>query len=129
MVILECDTCQGPVRKGITLGYNMQTFFSSRNGVFDGGAKRVVIQLSETGGWLKDSQNSLLSWTRPSQCDIIQVLSRLSRVRILGDWTRWYETVALDDVQVANTKAQLPICAMSVPDASICTCSARNNEV
>ena len=129
VVVLECDSCQGPVRKGITLGYSMQTFFASRNGVFDGSAKRVVISLSEAGGWLKDSQNSLQPWTRPSQCDVIQVLSRLSRVRILGDWTRWYETVALDDVQVANTKAQLPVCAMSVPDASICTCGAGNDEL
>jgi hypothetical protein len=53
---------------------------------------------------------------------MIQVLSRLSAMRILGDWTAWYESVALDDVQFANTKGQLPLCAMQLPDASVCLC-------
>eukprot|EP01039_Chlorochromonas_danica_P003028 gene3028-3303_t len=122
VVILECSTCDGPVGKGITLGYNMATLFQSRNGRFTGQSQRITINLDENGGWLKDPQNTLLPWTKPSQCDIIQVLSRLSNLQILGDWTTWYETVSLDDVQFANTQGKLPLCAMSVPDASICTC-------
>ena len=110
------------MRGGITLAYTLDTFMKGRNWPFDGSPRKVILSLTEKGGWLKDSQNSLLPWTTPSQCDVIQVLSRLSRIRILGDWTRWYETVANDDVQIANTQAQLPICSMALPDASICTC-------
>lgn len=121
-VILECEECIGPVGKGITLAYSIASLFSSPNGKFDGSPKRFTLPLKETAGWMKDPQDSLKSWYTPSQCDMIQVLSRLSKVRILGDWTTWYETVALDNVQISNKQGQVPICAMSLPDASICTC-------
>lgn len=104
VVILECEECVGPVGKGITLGYTMATLFKSPNGVFDGTPKKISIQLTENGGWLKDPQNTLKAWYKPSKCDVIQVLSRLSKIRILGDWTSWYETVAIDNIQISNTK-------------------------
>jgi hypothetical protein len=142
VVILECADCIGPVGKGITLGYNMAALAKSPNGLFNGNSKTINIPLHESGGWLKDPQNSLKAWYKPSQCDMIQVLSRLSKIRILGDWTTWYETVALDNVQILNTKGeirlisnayltlffsfrflgQLPLCSMLRPDASICEC-------
>mmetsp|Transcript_4536 Transcript_4536/g.7394 ORF Transcript_4536/g.7394 Transcript_4536/m.7394 type:complete len:88 (+) Transcript_4536:172-435(+) len=86
---------------------------------------RVSIPLKEgtQTGWIKDPQNSLVSWIPASQCDLIQVLSRLTKISILGDWTTWQESVALDDVKLVNTKGQLPLCAMSRPDASICSCA------
>lgn len=104
VVILECDECVGPVGKGITLGFNIDALIKSPNGRFQGTPMTISIPLTETAGWLKDSQNSLKSWLVPSQCDVIQVLSRLSRFRILGDWTTWYETIAIDNVQISNTK-------------------------
>ena len=103
--------------------------------------------LKEGGrGWLKDPQNSLAPYRVASKCDLIQVthfpslylvssglhyipntilvqvLSRLSAVHILGDWTLGNETVALDGVALVNTKSLVPACAMALPDASICTC-------
>lgn len=122
VIELHCETCDGPVGKGITLGYSIDQLRNSPNGIFTGAPKTITISLNEHGGWLKDSQNSLVPWTKPSQCDMIQVLSRLSKIKILGDWTSWYETVAIDDVQIANTKAQLPLCSMIMPDASVCIC-------
>ena len=81
----------------------------SPNGAFTGQPLQITIPLKEQGlgshgGWVKDPQNALLPWSPASQCDVIQVLSRLSKISILGDWTTWYETVALDDVRIANTK-------------------------
>ena len=35
-----------------------------------------------------------------------QVLSGISSLRVLGDFTDWYESVALDSVQIKNTVAQ-----------------------
>lgn len=104
IVELECAECTGPIRKGIRLGYNMSALASSASGLFRGEPLKITISLTESGGWVKDSQDILVPWYRPSQCDIIQVLSRLSKIRILGDYTTWHETVALDNVQITNTK-------------------------
>eukprot|EP01034_Spumella_vulgaris_P026225 gene26225-32766_t len=124
VVLLDCATCQGPVSLGVTLGFSISALRGSSSGMFSGNTKRFSIPLLEglAVGWRKDPQNSLLEWTTASQCDVIQVLSRLSRVRILGDWTTLQETVALDDVRVVNTMGRIPLCASSRPDASVCTC-------
>jgi len=120
MVELECSECPGPVSKGVTLAFPISA--SDMGKAFNGDATTFTIPLLEGKGWIKDSQNSLTPWTAATKCDVIQVLSRLSGMRILGDWTTWYESVALDDVKIYNTKGQLPLCAMTMNDASICTC-------
>lgn len=104
VVELECESCDGPIRKGIRLGFSMAALSASPNGMFNGNAMKIVLPLHENAGWLKDSQDVLVPWYKTSQCDIIQVLSRLSKIRILGDYTTWYETVAIDNVQFSNTK-------------------------
>jgi hypothetical protein len=101
-VILECATCTGPVSKGITLSYPISALKKS----FSGTPTRIVLSLVENAGWLKDPQNTLLQWKAPTKCDMIQVLSRLSSIRILGDWTQWYESVAIDTVQFVNLKSK-----------------------
>lgn len=95
---------------------------SAAQGTFSGSTTTFTIPLMEDKGWLKDPQNILIAWKAPSKCDLIQVLSRLSSLRILGDWTNWYESVALDNVGLFNVKGQLPLCAMQRPDASVCKC-------
>lgn len=109
VVELECETCVGPIRQGIRLGFSLSALAASPNGMFKGGAMKIVIPLNENAGWLKDSQDVLVSWYKTSQCDIIQVLSRLSKIRILGDYTTWYETVAIDNVQFSNAKGKLSL--------------------
>mmetsp|Transcript_779 Transcript_779/g.1293 ORF Transcript_779/g.1293 Transcript_779/m.1293 type:complete len:362 (-) Transcript_779:95-1180(-) len=122
LVVLDCEDCVGPVGSGITLAYPLSTALAKQS--FSGDAVTFTLSLHEKSGWVKDPQNSLKRWTTPSQCDLIQVLSRLSSVRILGDFTRWYESVAIDNVLFYNKKGgQIPVCAMHRPDASICTCS------
>lgn len=122
MIELECATCQGPVTTGITLQLPISAYTALGGSTFSGDPMTFTVPLLEGKGWLKDPQNTLLDWEAASKCDVIQVLSRLSGLRILGDWTRWYEAVAIDDVQIYNTKGQLPICAQAKNDASICTC-------
>ena len=104
VVVLECSACTGPVGAGIRLALPANAL--PIKGSFDGTATKFSIQLLEGAGWLKDPQNTLKSWTPASKCDLIQVLSRLSALRILGDWTTWYESVALDDVMFVNTKSK-----------------------
>jgi hypothetical protein len=103
VIELECTSCFGPINKGIRLGLPV----TSLSTTFTGTALVVEVILLESAGWLKDSQNSLLQWMPASQCDIIQVLSALTSLRILGDWTPWYETIALDNVMISNSKGKI----------------------
>jgi len=119
LVELECSECVGPVSKGIKLVFPISAVDQS---VFNAKIWNFDILLLETSGWKKDSQNTLQPWLPVSQCDMIQVLSRLTKFRILGDWTSWYETIALDNVRIQNLQARLPLCAMARTDASVCTC-------
>jgi len=116
LVYLECGKCN--LNKGVRLAFPL----SATKSGFSGTATMFDIELSETGGWLEDSKNSLVKWSPPSQCTFIEVLSGLSGVSILGDITKWYESVALDTVQVVNHGAKIPVCAQGTPDASACTC-------
>jgi hypothetical protein len=67
--------------------------------VLDGRTKRFSLPLA-AASWRRDPRNSLLAWPAVADCELVQVLSALSGVTILGDWTTWYETVALDDVML-----------------------------
>lgn len=121
LVILECDKCDGPLRKGIKLVFPISASPVAK--AFNGDSTEFSIPLLESAGWLKDPQNALSKWTTPTQCDMIQVLSRLSSMKILGDWTTWYESIALDEVKITNFKGQLPYCSQLRPDASLCDCA------
>jgi hypothetical protein len=90
VAVLECATCN--------LGKGMR--FVARNLRFDGTTQKFSLTLKETGGWLKDPRNTLKTWTTPSQCEMVDMLHSLSAVRILGDFTRWYESVGLDNVSI-----------------------------
>jgi hypothetical protein len=116
LVLLECSACS--FNKGVQLGFPLSRYS------FNGLSQSYVLPLTETSGWLKNPKNVLNMWRKPSKCEMIQVLSGLSSLMILGDITRWYETVALDNVIFRNThkQSQIPICAQGRPDASVCTC-------
>ena len=114
LVELECKEC------GYNAGIRLAHRFSKIH--FTHAIAHFKIELLETANWLKDPQNSLKPWSAPSRCEFIQVLSRLSGLRILGDITTWYETVAIDNVVLSNSKNIVPACAMGRPDASVCTC-------
>lgn len=124
LVELECSRCG--YNKGITLGYPMPTNPIKNN------MASFKIELTETSIWQKVNQYATTPHKGPSKCEFIQVLSQLSGLRILGDLTTWTETVALDNVYIIgntnnnnnnnNNSPIIPLCAMSKPDASICTC-------
>ena len=92
-IILDCATCdQGN-------GVRLAKFLSDSDVDFDGKTKQFSIPLTpSTGGWMKDPKNTLFDWVKPSDCEMIEVLAGLSNLRILGDFTRWHESVSLDEV-------------------------------
>ena len=112
-------------KTGMTLGYPIPANQIKNN------MASFKIELTETSIWQKVNQYATTPITDrkgPSKCEFIQVLSQLSGLRILGDLTTWTETVALDNVYIIgntnnnNNSPIIPLCAMSKPDASICTC-------
>lgn len=121
VVIMKCDTCIGPVSTGIKLVYPLSALTTS----FTGDTTTIEISLMESKGWLKDSQNTLVPYLTASQCDLIQVLSRLSSIQILGDYTDSHEAVGLDSVSLSNIASnndRIPVCAQRRSDASECSC-------
>lgn len=102
LIELECSECDGPIRKGIKLVYRLSQWPHP----FIGIAQHFRIHLYENAGWLKDSQNILIPFKPPSKCDMLMVLGRLSSIRILGDFTQGFETIALDDVLISNSKSK-----------------------
>ncbi len=152
VIELECVECVGPVGKGITLAFPYSVLLQRGVVMGKGAAVAFSIPLREDFGWLKDPQNKIALWKSPSKCDMIQVsviknrllfscnpvgyvcilcigdqvLSRLTHIRVLGDWTGMYENVGLDNFIISNTRGQLPACAISKPDASVCNCTPDN---
>jgi hypothetical protein len=110
LVYLECATCnQG---NGITLVRRLDSTLT-----FDGKPKTFSLTLDEKpqSGWLKDPKNTLLTWNSPSQCEFIEVLNALSGIRILGDFTRWYESVDIDNIHLVAGR-KIPISCYSSMD-------------
>jgi len=119
LVEVHCAECN--TNRGETIAFPLSSATP-----FTGSTTSYSIPLLESAGWIKDPKNSLLDWAAPTQCEFIEILSSISSIRILGDFTSWYESVALDQVHFVNTKAQIPICAQHRPDASECTCGSLN---
>jgi len=119
LVEISCAECLRG--KGITLGYPLLS-----SGAFSGSTTKFSINMTETSGWVKDPHNVLLSWTNPTKCDFMRVLSGITSVTILGDFSRWYESVSIDSVfwrsPNAKGRLQLPICAQKTPDVRVCAC-------
>ena len=117
LVELYCSKCA--TNTGVTIGYPLSATS------FDGSTKTFSISMKEDGGWLRDPENTLNAWTVPTRCDFIEVLSGLTHVRILGDFTKWHESVSVDNImwRKSKVKSNVPICAQGTPDASTCTCS------
>eukprot|EP00804_Cyclotella_cryptica_P019142 CCRYP_017795-RC/>CCRYP_017795-RC protein AED:0.27 eAED:0.71 QI:0/0/0/1/1/1/2/0/355 len=119
LVEIYCKSCD--LFKGATIGFPL----SATDG-FDGQLTNFTISMNETSGWRKDPQNILYEWTTPTKCSFIEVLSGITSVKILGDFTNWYETIGIDNVRwiAAPSKGRyhLPICAQDSPDCRACSC-------
>jgi len=96
LVVLECASCA--MNAGITLVVRMDNANQAADAFrrFDGKAKAFRVPLLESE-WLKDPKSTLATWQPPTQCEMLQVLSGLTTVKVLGDHTKWHESVALDD--------------------------------
>ncbi|TMW63770.1 hypothetical protein Poli38472_002711 [Pythium oligandrum] len=94
-VVIECNTCAQ--NAGVRLAMPLSKTFS-----YDGSTTQFRLPLNERAGWVKDPKNVLLTWQQPSQCEMVRVLSAISSLQILGDFTRGHESVALDTVSIKH---------------------------
>lgn len=102
-VILECDSCNKKLGIPISNVKGLSEFM--------GNYSHISISLLENTGWLEEDKSIGLLREVVNKCDIIFILSNISAIQILGDWTLWYETVAIDNVVIRNEKSiKLPIC-------------------
>lgn len=101
VVVLDCASCARGA--GIRLAV-----FADKMLPLDGTTRSVSIKLTEDR-WLKDPKNTLLEWQAPTNCEMVEVLSGLTGVKILGDHTRWYESIALDDVVYTHGNNEVPV--------------------
>jgi len=111
LVVLECATCA--TNTGIRLVVRMANGVAGNADAyrtFDGKPKAFRVPLTESA-WLKDPKSTLELWQPPTQCEMFEVLSNLSAVRVLGDHTKWHESVSLDDFRLvaAPCTQQVPL--------------------
>jgi len=98
-ISLDCASCNS--------GRGLRIVRFADNGLEWDGSERVVqIPLAEGHFWMRDHLSSALPFTRATACEIAAVLAGLTRFRILGDFTRAGEGVALDDVSISSSMNQ-----------------------
>jgi len=90
VVTLSCASCD--VGRGVRLAYFADSLLP-----FDGITKRVSIRL-DPSQWKQDPRNTVSEWGPTFACQLVEVLSGLTAIDVLGDHTRSFESVALDNV-------------------------------
>lgn len=127
----ECFSSECSISSPFKQQQQNYDYDSHENVLFDGKTTKYILKMNESSGWLKDPKNTLFKWKPPTKCEFIQVISNISSMKILGDFTKWYETVSLDNVQwIVNTQKKnnrtrmkiIPVCAQLTTDARKCTC-------
>lgn len=119
LVEIYCESCD--LFKGTTIAFPL---YKAQK--FDGQTTNYSLIMAESSGWVKDPQNTLYEWAAPTRCSFIEVLSGITSVKILGDFTNWYESVSIDNVRwvAAPSKGryQIPVCAQDTPNSRKCSC-------
>jgi len=112
-VTLECASCDSG--RGIRLVRFMERLFD-----WDGSERQVELRLSTNDLWKRDPWNVLLPYTYATECEIAAVLTNLSRVAILGDFTRGGEGVAIDDVEMLADLSEQPAYPVACQKGCFC---------
>jgi len=92
-VTLECASCNSNQGARIVR-------FVDESLRWDGSERLVELKFHPVERWMRDPLNSALDFTFASECEIAAILSNVSRMAILGDFTRRGEGVAIDDVAI-----------------------------
>merc|ERR1712194_305465 len=114
MVQLDCASCNNGL--GLRVVRRADAFFS-----FNGEEQRVSLKIEAGQSWIRDPLNGALAATAATECEIAATLAGLTTLRLLGDFTKAGEGVALDDVRItrATDNAQ-PSFPLSCQQGCLC---------
>jgi len=101
-LVLECAACESG------RGIRLVKLAEGNQDAWDGSERRVSLNLHPRELWQRDPFNPVLDFEYATECEIAAVLTNLSRMAILGDYTRAGETVAIDDVEIVADAAAQP---------------------
>eukprot|EP00927_Polykrikos_kofoidii_P066898 TRINITY_DN62458_c0_g1_i1.p1 TRINITY_DN62458_c0_g1~~TRINITY_DN62458_c0_g1_i1.p1 ORF type:complete len:413 (-),score=47.47 TRINITY_DN62458_c0_g1_i1:104-1342(-) len=98
-ITIDCASCNS--------GRGMRIVRYADNGLQWDGSERVIeVPLTVGAFWRRDHKNTALPLTWATDCEIAAVLAGVTSFKILGDFTKAGEGVAIDDVAILNSKTQ-----------------------
>lgn len=97
-ITIECESCDSG--RGARIIRFVDGSFR-----WEGAEVRIEVPLNFTGRWSYDPLNSAAEFVLATECQIASVLNNVSRVAILGDFTKGGEGVAIDDVAIVSADA------------------------
>mmetsp|Transcript_105205 Transcript_105205/g.166071 ORF Transcript_105205/g.166071 Transcript_105205/m.166071 type:complete len:412 (-) Transcript_105205:42-1277(-) len=125
-VTLECQSCDSGRGLRLVRFVDDDNWTGGNKLRWDGTETLVQLALAPIERWQRDPLNAAMNYTYASECEIASTLSGLSRLAILGDWTRGGEGIAIDDVAIiAAPPAEQP--AFPVTCQKGCVCRHNSN--
>lgn len=113
-ITIECSSCN--TGRGLRVVRFVDDKF-----YWDGDERNIEVELLPTAGWMKDPLNTAGTFRHATECEIGAVLTDVSRVAILGDFTRGGEGVALDNVKiVAAPPSEQPKFPVACQQGCVC---------
>lgn len=98
-ISFECASCNS--NRGMRI-----VRFADNGLQWDGSERVIQVPLAINNFWRRDPMNSALPFTDATACEIAAVLAGLTRLKILGDFTKAGEGVAIDDVSISSATTQ-----------------------
>jgi len=98
-ITIECDSCNS--KRGMRI-----VRFADAGLEWDGTERVVEVTLAVDNFWRRDPMNKALPFTDATECEIAAVLAGITSLKILGDFTKAGEGVAIDDVAIVASTDQ-----------------------
>jgi hypothetical protein len=98
-IVMECAQCNDA--EGLRIVRAVDDFFNWYG-------EEKVVELDIKGGnfWMRDPLNGALPYTNATNCEIAATLNGLTKLKILGDFTKAGEGVAIDDITISASDTQ-----------------------
>mmetsp|Transcript_144716 Transcript_144716/g.360766 ORF Transcript_144716/g.360766 Transcript_144716/m.360766 type:complete len:394 (+) Transcript_144716:130-1311(+) len=120
-ITLECASCNS--------GRGMRIVRFANNGLeWDGRERIVEVPIAVGHFWQRDPMNTALPFTDATDCEIAAVIAGLTRVRILGDFCKAGEGVAIDDISISGSHAQ-PVFPLACQQGCACAHDERFSRI
>lgn len=120
-ITLECASCNSA--RGLRL-----VRYADNGLEWKGQEKVMQVTLAAGNHWWRDPMNSALPFTDATECEMAAVLQGLTRVAILGDFTRAGEGVAVDDISISTATAQ-PSFPLACQQGCLCAHDQRQRRI